>query len=40
MKKSRFTGSQIVEILKEADGSIAITAALRSHGISAAFFYK
>ena len=40
MKKFRFTESQIVAILKEAEGGIAITEVLRSHGISAATFYK
>jgi putative transposase len=40
MKKSRFTESQIGTILKEAEGGIATNEMLRSHGISAATFYK
>jgi hypothetical protein len=40
MKKSRFTESQIVVILKESEGGITITEVLRSHGISATAFYK
>jgi putative transposase len=40
MKKLRFTESLIVTILKEADGGVAITEVLCSHGISAATFYK
>ena len=40
MKKSRFSESQIAGILKEAECGVAIAEVLRSHGISAATFYK
>ncbi len=40
MKKSMFTESQIVAILKEEEGGIAVTEILLSHGIGAATFYK
>ena len=33
MKKSRFTETQIVGILKEAEGGIAIAEVLRTHGV-------
>jgi len=36
MKKSRFRGSQIVVILKEADSGIVIGEVIRPHGISSA----
>jgi putative transposase len=38
MKKSRFTETQIVGILKEAEGGIAMADILRTHGISGATF--
>lgn len=34
MKKSRFSESQIVAILKEGDAGIAVAEILRKHGIS------
>jgi putative transposase len=40
MKQSRFTESQIVSILKEADGGIPLEELIRKHGISKGAFYK
>ena len=40
MRKSKFSESQIVSILKEADSGIPVADVLRNHGISAATFYK
>ena len=40
MRKSKFSESQIVAILKEADSGIPVADVLRNHGISAATFYK
>lgn len=40
MRKSKFSESQIVDILKEADSGIPVAEVLRNHGISAATFYK
>jgi putative transposase len=40
MKKSRFSESQIVGILKESEGGIPVAEILRTHGISQDTFYK
>lgn len=40
MKKSRFTETQIIGILKEAKSGLPIADLLRSHGISGNTFYK
>jgi putative transposase len=40
MKKSRFSDSQIVGILKQAEGGIPVPSLCREHGISSATFYK
>lgn len=40
MKKSKFSDSQILSILKQAEAGNAIPALCREHGISAATFYK
>lgn len=40
MRKSKFSESQVVAILKEADSGIPVAEVLRNHGISAATFYK
>lgn len=40
MKKQRFTESQIVGILKQAEGGIPVPHLCREHGISSASFYK
>ena len=39
MKKSRFTESQIVAILKEGEAGVAVAQIARKHGISAATYY-
>jgi putative transposase len=40
MKKSRFTDSQILAILKQAEGGISVPELCRQHGMSSAAFYK
>ena len=40
MKKSRFTDSQILTILKQAENGISVTELCRQHGMSSAAFYK
>lgn len=40
MKKSRFTDSQILAILKEAESGIKVPDLCRTHGMSDATFYK
>lgn len=40
MKKSRFTDSQIIGILKQAEAGTPVPELCRSHGISSATFYK
>ena len=40
MKKSRFTDSQIMAVLKQAEIGTAVPELCREHGISSATFYK
>ena len=40
MKKSRFTQSQVLKILKENEAGVAVKDLIRQHGISAPTFYN
>ena len=40
MKKSRFTDSQIMAVLKQAEAGTPVPELCRTHGISSATFYK
>ena len=40
MRKSKFSESQIAEILKEAEAGMAVADVARKHGLSAATFYQ
>lgn len=40
MKKSKFSDSQIMSILKQAAGGVPVPEILREHDISSATFYK
>lgn len=40
MRKSRYSDSQILAILKQADSGVAVPDLCREHGMSSALFYK
>jgi len=40
MKKSRFSDSQVLSILKQAENGVPVPELCREHGISSATFYK
>lgn len=40
MKKSRFTDSQIMTTLKQAENGVPVSELCREHGMSSATFYK
>jgi putative transposase len=40
MRQSRFTATQIVAIVKEAEAALAVTEVCCKHGVSSATYYK
>jgi len=40
MKKSRYSDSQILAVIKQAGSGVAVSELCREHGMSAASFYK
>lgn len=40
MRKSRYTDSQILAILKQSDTGVPVSELCREHGMSSATFYK
>ena len=40
MRKSRYSDSQILAILKQADGGVPVPQLCREHGMSSALFYR
>lgn len=40
MRKSRFSETQIVEMLKDAESGVPVADLLRKHGVSRATFFK
>jgi putative transposase len=40
MRKSKFSESQIAEVLKEAEAGVSVADVARKHGISQATFYQ
>lgn len=40
MKRSKFSDSQIIQILKQAESGTPVSVICREHGISSATFYK